>query len=66
MADHTIKFTIPEFELRGQDIRFNVVIDGEKHGELWVSEGGLDWWPKHSKTRRRTKTWSQLRDFMES
>jgi hypothetical protein len=66
MADHTIKFQAPEFELGGRDIRFLVYINGKKQGEFLVSEGGLDWWPKNSKRNMRTKTWSELRDFMES
>lgn len=66
MADHRIEFSVPKIELGRQDVQFNVFIDNEKQGELRVSEGGLDWWPRSSKTNKRTKSWSQLRDFMES
>lgn len=66
MADHTIKFTAPSVELGKQDVAFGVFIDGKKQGELRVSEGGLDWWPRSSKKRVHTKSWSALRDFMES
>lgn len=65
MADHTIKFTLPQFELAGQDVVFAVFIDGHKQGELHLSEGGVDWWPRSAKKLKNSKTWSQLRDFME-
>ena len=66
MADHRIELSIPRIEMGRQDARFVVFIDDEKQGELHVSEGGLDWWPRSSKTNKKTKTWSQLRTSMES
>lgn len=66
MPDHRINFALPKIELGRQDLVFEVFIDDEKQGELRVSEGGLDWWPRGAKTNHRTKSWSQLRTFMES
>jgi hypothetical protein len=43
-----------------------VKIDGKKRGELLVSEGGLEWWPRAAKTTSRVKSWEQLAAFMES
>ena len=43
-----------------------VFIDDAKQGELHISEGGLDWWPRSSKTIKRTKSWEELKAFMES
>jgi hypothetical protein len=43
-----------------------VFIDEEKQGELHLSEGGLDWWPRATKKYKCTKSWDQLRTFMES
>ena len=66
MADHTIKFTAPTIELGKQDVVFEVSIDGKKQGELHVSEGGIDWWPRSAKKYAHTKSWAELRSFMES
>jgi hypothetical protein len=66
MADQMIKFTLPTIELGQNDLRFEAFVDGEKVGELRVSEGGLDWWPRGARTRKISKTWSQLRDLMEA
>ena len=66
IADHRIELSLPRIEMGRQDAQFVVFIDDEKQGELHVSEGGLDWWPRSSKTNKKTKTWSQLRSFMES
>lgn len=66
MADHTIKFTAPTYELGKQDLVLEVAIDNKKQGELHISEVGVDWWPRGAKTNVRTKSWARLRDFMES
>lgn len=66
MPDHTIKLSQPTVELGRQDYVFHVHVDGEKVGELHVSEGGLDWWPRSAKAKKRVKSWEQLRRFMES
>jgi hypothetical protein len=66
MADHRIRLTLPSLELDGRDVTFEVFIDGKKEGELRVSEGGLDWWPRGAKTQKHVKSWSQLRGFMEA
>jgi hypothetical protein len=48
------------------DVVFEVYIDDTKRGELHLSKGGVDWWPRNSKTNRRTKSWSKLAEFLES
>lgn len=65
MADHKVRFEAPPMVLGRQDAVFIVDIDDEKLGELHISEGGVDWWPRNSKTCRRW-SWSQFRDLMES
>jgi hypothetical protein len=65
VADHLIKFRLPEIELNSRNLVFEVSLDAKKMGELHISEGGLDWWPRGARTRKCTKTWKQLRDFME-
>jgi hypothetical protein len=66
VTSHQIAFTLPTTELGSQDIVFEVFIDGTKEGSLRISTAGLDWHAKAAKTRTAVKTWSQLRDFMES
>lgn len=46
MADHTIKMSVPLMELGRTDVEFVVFVDGKKRGELHISEGGVDWWPR--------------------
>jgi len=65
MPDHQISFQSPNFVLGKSDVVFVVSIDGEKQGELHISEGGIDWWPKSAR-KKRSKSWTQLRAFMES
>jgi hypothetical protein len=48
------------------DVVFEVFMDGMKRGELRLSKGGIDWWPRKAKTNVKTKTWTQLADFLES
>ena len=43
-----------------------VVIDGAKRGELHVSKGGVDWWPRASKHKKHVWTWGKLADLLES
>jgi len=36
-----------------------------KLGELHVSAGGVDWWPRGAHTQKRFYRWSQLADLLE-
>lgn len=63
---HDIKMTSPSVTLGKQDVVFEVVIDGEKRGELHVSQGDLRWRPRGSRTDEGRATWSELADWMES
>jgi hypothetical protein len=48
------------------DVVFVVSSDTEgKLGELLVSRGGVDWWPRNSKTRFYQCSWERLREFLE-
>ena len=48
------------------DVVFEVFMDDTKRGELRLSKGGLDWWPRGAKTKVKSKTWTQLANFLES
>lgn len=65
MADHEIRVRLPAITLGGPDVTIEVRIDGAKRGELRISEGGVDWWPRSAKTNYKSKTWEQLAAFLE-
>lgn len=64
MADHTIRMSVPWVELGGQDVVFEVIIDDSKRGQLQISEGGLDWYPRGGRVPRTT-SWEALARFLE-
>lgn len=66
MAKHDIRMVQSIRDLGKVDVKFEVVIDGAKRGELHLSKGGVDWWPRSAKKSVHTKTWSQLAAFLES
>lgn len=63
---HEIKMTSPGVTLGKQDVVFEVFIDGDKRGELHVSQGDLRWRPRGSRADAGRATWSELADWMES
>jgi hypothetical protein len=48
------------------DTVLQVFIDGAKRGELHVSKGGVDWWPRNSKHIKHAWTWGRLADVLET
>ena len=63
---HDIRMDQSVRDLGKVDTVITVIIDGAKRGELHVSKGGVDWWPRNAKTDVRTKSWTQLAAFLES
>ena len=49
MAQHEVKFTIPERPLGKADVEFSVKRDGEAVGRLKVSNGTIVWVPRNKK-----------------
>ena len=44
---HDIRMVQSVRDLCGKvDTRFELYIDGAKRGELHLSKGGIDWWPR--------------------
>ena len=70
-----LQFAVPAHEIEMNqttrivgktDVVFVVSSDVEgKLGELRLSRGGVDWWPRNSKHRFYQCSWEQLRDFLE-
>ena len=72
MAAHRVRMTVPGFDISGSNVVF--VIDStrrmasgelEKLGELHVSRGSLEWWPKGAKQYRREVRWEQFAGWIE-
>lgn len=66
VAKHDVRMVQSVRDLGKVDVTFQVMIDGTKRGELRLSKGGVDWWPRSSKKTVHTKSWSQLAAFLES
>ena len=68
MADHDVRFKIPQRKLERADVTFTVKKDKQLFGRLFVSEGGLEWLP-HKKKKKRSGikiTWSDFARFAQT
>jgi hypothetical protein len=63
---HEIRMTAPGVVLGKQDVVFEIIIDGEKRGELHLSQGDVRWRPRSSRSDVRRATWAELAEWMES
>ena len=43
MAEHNVQVKTPALEVRKVDVIFNIRRDGQLHGRLKVSKGGVEW-----------------------
>lgn len=66
MAKHDVRMVQSVRDIGKVDVVFEVMIDGAKRGELRLSKGGVDWWPRNSKKTVHSKSWSKVADFLES
>ncbi|HEY7564062.1 MAG TPA: hypothetical protein VIA81_03980 [Acidimicrobiia bacterium] len=64
MAEHDIEFEIPARTLLNNDLVVVVRSDSEKLGELRISKGGIDWWPRKAK-KPILFSWEQFAARME-
>ena len=46
MAQHNVKFSVPERELGNADIEFYIKKNNQKFGTLKISKGALVWVPR--------------------
>ena len=72
MAKHAVRLRLPGFDLHGSNAEFVVYSSRqtpsgkpEKLGELHVSQGSLEWWPKGAKQFRREVTWEKFAEWVE-
>jgi len=65
MARHDVEMRIPTTKMvLHADVVFEVRSDDEKLGELHVSQGSIDWYPRSSKKPRRLR-WEQFDRLMD-
>jgi hypothetical protein len=65
MPRHDVEMKIPTTKMvLHADVVFEVRSDDEKLGELHVSQGSIDWYPRSSKKPRRLR-WEQFDRLME-
>jgi hypothetical protein len=65
MPEHRVVVSSPPRELGSADAVYEVFADGEKFGELRVSRGGVDWWPRGARTSAELLTWEQFAARLE-
>lgn len=65
MARHEVEMAIPTTKIvLHADVVFEIRGDGDKLGDLHVSQGGIDWYPRSSQIPS-TLTWEQFDRIME-
>ena len=48
-----------------RDVIFVVTRNSVKIGELLISKGNVEWWPKGSKTKGKYMSWKSVADHIE-
>ncbi|OCH82928.1 hypothetical protein A9310_11615 [Gordonia sp. UCD-TK1] len=67
VADHDVRFSASRVRVAGIDFEFDVAIDGKTLGTLYVSEGNLQWRPKHGQKRSVIPiSWKEFAEWAES
>lgn len=68
MADHDVRFSASRVRVAGIDFEFDVAIDGKTLGTLYVSEGNLQWRPRHGQKRSASIpiSWKEFAEWAES
>jgi hypothetical protein len=56
---------MPKLEIKRSDIVFEIITDEEKLGELALSRGSLDFYPKNSKKKHYSVTLKELTHLLE-
>ena len=65
MPEHRVTVASPQRDVGNVDSVYEVFADREKLGELRVSRGGVDWWPRGARNRGRLLSWEQFAARME-
>jgi hypothetical protein len=66
MPEHRVTLTrTAPYDIGNADIEIEIFADDGKLGELHISRGGVDWWPRDAKQNKIELTWEQFRDRLE-
>lgn len=65
MAIHQVSMSQPTEQIIHADVKFSIKRDGSKLGELHVSKGNVEWWPKGNKKNKLRLTWKQFAELFE-
>jgi hypothetical protein len=64
VPEHNVYVRQPKREVINADMKFSITEDGEKLGELWISRGGVEWWPRNAK-KSVVMSWQVFKRRME-
>jgi hypothetical protein len=65
MAEHNILFSLPEVEMKRVDASLIIKKDAFKLGEMKISRGGIDYYPRGRKVNAIKLTWTQLDKILQ-
>ena len=61
--EHEVSFKVPERPMAYKDIVFIVRRGNLKVGEMRISQGGIDWYPRNAKVVRK-RSWEQIQRLL--
>jgi hypothetical protein len=65
MPVHKIVMSQPTDQVVRSDVKFRIQVNGEKLGELHISQGNLEWWPKGNKKNKKRMSWTKFAKVFE-
>ena len=60
---HDVAIQIPKLSVGSSDFQISIKRNGKKIGELLISRGNIEWWPKGNYRKKKRLTWSEF-EFM--
>jgi hypothetical protein len=60
MAEHTVKVETPPLEVGKVDVIFTIHQDGQVHGRLKISRGGVEWMQKSDSKKAFHMSWTKF------
>jgi hypothetical protein len=60
MAEHNVKVNTPPLEVGKVDVIFDVRKDGQVHGRLKVSKGGVEWMQRSDSKKAFHMSWDKF------
>jgi hypothetical protein len=61
-----VLFSVEQMPVSKVDLVMTVSYGPGKLGELRISTGGVDWWPRGAHTQKRSYRWTALARLLES